>query len=359
MQAARQAARQTGPEALPIPMGWYAVAASEDLTAGQVQPLHYFDQELVLFRTESGKPHLMEAYCPHLGAHLGHGGTVLGERIACPFHGWQMDGAGAIAEVPYAKKMPPRAGKGACLHSFPMQERNRMVWAWFHPQKAAPTFDIEDVPELADPDWSAPATYEWEINSCLQETGENAVDIAHFVYVHGATDMPSAKVTLEGAQRTTDMTSVGPCFNEDGSMDPEKTEDMHLVTKNFGPGMALQLFARAFKTVMMATMVPITPSRLKLRFMFTKPLAISEQHNFLTDALIEEIVRQVGHDIPIWEHKIFRDDPILCDGDGPIAKYRSWFQQFYATGGQPGKAKAPRPANRPSQARKLRQLQEA
>lgn len=322
------------PADLPMPMGWYAVAYSKDLAAGEAQPLRYFDQDLVLFRTESGQPHLLDAYCPHLGAHLGHGGKVIGEKIACPFHGWQMSGDGAVAEVPYAKQMPPRAAQGACLHSFPMQERNRMVWAWYHPERAAPSFDIEDVPELNDPDWSEPSNYEWEINTCLQETGENAVDIAHFVYVHGAADMPQAKVTLDGAQRTTDMISTGPVINEDGSMDLEKSEDIHLITKNFGPGMAFQSFARAFKTVMVATMLPISRGRIKLRFMFTQPRQISEQHKMLSDALVEEIVRQVGHDIPIWEHKIFRDDPILCDGDGPIAKYRKWFSQFYATGSE-------------------------
>jgi hypothetical protein len=41
-------------------------------------------------------------------------------------------------------------------------------------------------------------------------------------------------------------------------------------------------------------------------------------------------VFQVGQDIPIWEHKIYLENPVLCDGDGPIAKYRKWFQQFYA-----------------------------
>ena len=35
-------------------------------------------------------------------------------------------------------------------------------------------------------------------------------------------------------------------------------------------------------------------------------------------------------DIPIWNHKTYVEDPILCDGDGPIAKYRKWFSQFYA-----------------------------
>ena len=44
----------------------------------------------------------------------------------------------------------------------------------------------------------------------------------------------------------------------------------------------------------------------------------------------DEVVFQVGQDIPIWENKVYLDSPILCDGDGPIAKYRKWFQQFYA-----------------------------
>ena len=28
--------------------------------------------------------------------------------------------------------------------------------------------------------------------------------------------------------------------------------------------------------------------------------------------------------------KIYLENPLLCDGDGPIAKYRKWFTQFYA-----------------------------
>ena len=36
-----------------------------------------------------------------------------------------------------------------------------------------------------------------------------------------------------------------------------------------------------------------------------------------------------GQDVEIWKDKVYREDPILCDGDGPIAKYRKWFSQFY------------------------------
>ena len=314
----------------PIPFGWYAVAYSKDLAAKDVKPLFFFDQHLVLFRTESGQAQLLEPYCPHLGAHLGHGGKVSGESIVCPFHAWQLNVKGEVTDIPYANKMPPRAKEGACLHSFPTQERNQMIWSWYHPQNLPPLFNIEDIPEFADPDWSELNTYEWEINANLQETGENAVDIAHFVYVHQAATMPKAKITLDGALRVTDMITISPAIDDEGNIDMERTQDMHLVSKNYGPGMALQEFTQAFKTVMMASMVPITQDKMLLRFAFTKPTNISEQSNMLTDVLIAEIVNQVKHDIPIWQNKIYREAPILCDGDGPIAKYRTWFKQFYA-----------------------------
>lgn len=326
---------------LPIPFGWYAVCYSKDLAAKDVKPVHFFDQDLVLYRTESGQAQLMEAYCPHLGAHLGHGGEVKGESLACPFHAWELNTGGEVVNIPYANKMPKRTTEGPCLHTFPMQERNQMVWAWYHPYKIAPSFDIVDVPQFSDPNWSELDTYEWEFNTCLQESGENAVDIAHFIYVHGAADMPTATITWDGAHRTTDMASKTPRIDEEGNIDMEVFEDMHLVTQNFGPGMALQEFARAFKTVMMASMVPISKDKIIMRFAFTKPNDITEQFNMFTDVLIEEIVRQVGHDIPIWENKIYRDNPILCDGDGPIAKYRKWFKQFYAEDGDGDSATTP------------------
>ena len=78
---------------LPMPNGWFAVEWSRELREGDVKPLHYFGEELVLFRTRSGQARVLDAFCAHLGAHLGHGGRVMGETLRCPFHGWQYDGA--------------------------------------------------------------------------------------------------------------------------------------------------------------------------------------------------------------------------------------------------------------------------
>jgi len=317
---------------LPIPFGWYAVAYSSDLEPGDVEPIFYFDRHMVMFRTESGQAKVLDAYCPHLGAHLGHGGQVKGEHIACPFHAWELNGDGEVKHIPYAKTMPRRTTEGACIHSYPVQERNQMIWVWYHPRGLAPVFDIVDIPELNDPDWAELDNYEFEFSSCIQETGENAVDIAHFVYVHSAREMPKADVKLDGFYRETEMKTLGPVIDEEGNLDMDQLEESHLVTRSWGPGMTCQAFSRAFKTVMMGTVIPVTADKVKLRFSFTKPNDISEIFNIYTDGLITEIVNQVTNDIPIWEHKKYQESPILCDGDGPIAKYRKWFGQFYDDG---------------------------
>lgn len=319
---------------LPIPFGWFPVAYSSELEVGEVRPNFLFDEHQVLFRTESGEAKLLEAFCPHLGAHLGHGGKVVGEHVACPFHAWELNGDGVVKNIPYAKSIPPRAKRGACVHSYPVQEKNKMIWAWYHPRRIAPTFEIGDVPEFSDPAWTDLETYEWEINAHIQEMGENAVDIAHFVYVHSSFYMPEARIELDGHRRVTEMTAKTPKIDDEGKIDMMQMEDSLLISRNWGPGMSLQIFDRVFKTVMMGSMAPITATRMKLRFAFTKPKDLSEQFSILTDGLIAEVVRQVGHDMVIWENKLYRPDPILCDGDGPIAKYRKWFSQFYDDGKQ-------------------------
>jgi phenylpropionate dioxygenase-like ring-hydroxylating dioxygenase large terminal subunit len=58
----------------------------------------------VAWRGSSGCAYVADAYCPHIGAHLGVGGTVLGECIQCPFHSWTFDGKenGKLTSIPYS-----------------------------------------------------------------------------------------------------------------------------------------------------------------------------------------------------------------------------------------------------------------
>lgn len=316
----------------PIPCGWFAIEYSKELAPKDVKPLKYFGRDLVLFRTESGEAVLLDAHCPHLGAHLGHGGQVKGESIACPFHAWEFNGEGFCTKVPYAKNMPPKVDGKQAIGNYPVVELNQMIWAWYHPQGVAPLWEVERHAELHSDEWTEMDVFDWRINSIIQETGENAVDIAHFVTVHESPEMPDGHVTIDGYKRSTLMDSLQHAIDEEGNVDlsGENYDQGRLETYSFGPGQTYQKFSRMFDIVMMGTITPIDDQNIHMRFNFSMPKQQSGEHTLYANAFRDEIVRQVGQDIPIWENKVYLEHPTLCDGDGPIAKYRKWFEQFYA-----------------------------
>jgi nitrite reductase/ring-hydroxylating ferredoxin subunit len=59
--------------------GWFMIGWSAEFPVGEVRPLGYFGEDLVGYRDESGELHLLQAHCRHLGAHIGHGGKVIGD----------------------------------------------------------------------------------------------------------------------------------------------------------------------------------------------------------------------------------------------------------------------------------------
>lgn len=109
----------------PIPFGWFCVGYPEDFPAGEPKALYYFARHLVGWRDEAGAVHVQDAFCPHLGAHLGHGGHVEGCEIVCPFHGWKYDAEGRNTDIPYSE----RVNRKARLVTYPTIERT----AWSSP----------------------------------------------------------------------------------------------------------------------------------------------------------------------------------------------------------------------------------
>ena len=164
----------------PMPFGWFKVAMPAEVPPGAVVSRRYFGTELVLWRGADGDVVCQEAYCPHLGAHLGVGGSVGDGCIRCPFHGWAFDETGANAEIPYAE----RPNRKARLRTFPVREHAGVVFAWYHPAGAAPMWELMAVPEFDDPEYGDYEVHDFTIKSCLQELGENGFDYAHFQFVH-------------------------------------------------------------------------------------------------------------------------------------------------------------------------------
>lgn len=304
---------------LSIPNGWFQLAYSDELDVGVTLPLRYFDRDLVLFRTDSGEIALLDAFCPHLGAHLGHGGVVEGENIRCPFHAWEFDRGGACRKVPYAKRIPVKAKVAAwrCV------ERNQMIWGWHHSAGAAPTWEVPDVAEVADDNWTNLERHRWVIRSNPQEIGENGVDRAHFRYVHGTKEVPESELELEGhirrAVQHLKMTT------------PRGEVDGRLSVEAHGMGCTITRFSGICETVLLLSHTPIDGETVETRFAFTQNK--TDANTGVAAAVVKEVVRQMDQDIPIWEHKRYLPQPMLCDGDGPIPAYRKWASQFYSSGG--------------------------
>jgi phenylpropionate dioxygenase-like ring-hydroxylating dioxygenase large terminal subunit len=305
----------------PIPSGWFPVSASPDLEPGEVHRLPCFDRELVLFRTEAGVARTLDAYCPHLGAHLGVGGKVVGENLQCPFHAWQFDGAGSCVDIPYAKRIP----RGARVRHFPTRELNGFVWAWYDPDDREPFFEIPTLSQVESPDWVETFRKTWRIRSQIQEMGENGADSAHFPTVHGSAAVPPSKVDNDGAhRRATQFTEV----------ETSKGRARNVIEVNsFGLGFGYTHFTGICETVSMNCMTPIDAESTDLTVVFLQPRESRDQG--VAKAICKDLEKQVGEDIPIWENKRYHRTPILCDGDGPIAEYRRWCLQFY-----PGHAEA-------------------
>ena len=97
------------------PTGWYQVAWSHEIAVGDVHRMTYFSRDMVAWRSASGKISVFDAYCEHLGAHLGYGGRVEGENLVCPFHGWQWNEQGRNVCIPYEK----RPNRGRRIRSYP------------------------------------------------------------------------------------------------------------------------------------------------------------------------------------------------------------------------------------------------
>jgi len=303
----------------PIPNGWFAVAWSRELAAGDVKKLFCFGRELVLFRAQSGSAHVLDAYCPHLGAHLAHGGKVEGEALLCPFHAWEWSGDGRCTRIPYAKRIPPNARIG----SLPVCEKNGVVFAWHDAQGREPQWQVPDVAEIADPAWTDIEPFEVDLPTCLQELAENAHDPAHFVAVHGVASPPASTISFEGRVKVSE--------NRGELKTPRGVVPTLIRGESHGLGLGITRVSGLTDMCFLAMSTPVDAENLKLRWAFTVPRrGDSTKPEGVARAFIDEFKRQLAQDIPIWANKRYEPRPILCDGDGPIAQFRRWAQQFYA-----------------------------
>ncbi len=303
-----------------VPNGWFAVAASDSLARGDVLPVHYLGRDLVVFRGDDGTPRVFDAHCPHLGAHLGVGGRVCGDGIRCPFHGWRFDGEGRLVEVPGLDRVPR-----ASAVAWPVCERNGRVLVWHHAGGGPPAYEVP-AHRGDGADWTPWRTNTYTVRVHVQDLTENILDRAHFAAVH---DMaaPAADrfaVHFDGpsmvVEQAITVTATAGAGVEIGTR-----------TTTCGPGLvAVEVDQGALEMLTYITQTPVDEERTEIGLHFSMRRLEDEAS---TDAVCElnaQITNlQFTQDVPIWEHKVYRERPVLTAVDGPVSQYRRWFRQFY------------------------------
>lgn len=302
-----------------FPRGWFVIQFSDELKPGDVKPLRYFGKDLVLFRTESGRPAILDAYCPHLGAHLGYGGKIKGESIECPFHAWRFDCEGSCVDVPYAKMIPRKAK----IATWPIEEKNGMIYVWHDTDRHGPDWEVPEIEEYSEDRYLKWNHSVLEIATHPREIVENLVDKGHFLPVHG-TKAEKFRNEYHG--------HIGIQYNEGVAYPLGGGEDHYKLTATyFGPAYMVTEMKGVLESIIINAHTPIDERKLHLRFAVSlKHDGSVERTEKFVDQYIDNLRRGYLQDVAIWENKTFQERPILCDGDGDIGGLRRWYRQFYA-----------------------------
>jgi nitrite reductase/ring-hydroxylating ferredoxin subunit len=303
-----------------IPVGWYTIATSGEVKTGQVVPLKYFGEELVLYRTESGHAQLSGAYCPHLGAHLAKA-KIRGDNLECPFHGFQFGMDGRCVHA-YGKAVPRKAK----LDTWPVREHNGFIFAWYHPERTEPEWEIPILPGPKE-GWTRFRTRTRRIASHPQETSENSVDVGHFSHLHTFKD-----AWYEGDVDIQGHLLKGAYGLEYGLPGLENVKALfHVEVHGLGYSLVRITLPRFdAKMHLLVLSSPVDAENIVFR------TAIAVKHwgprpwtYFIREATSLGVAREISQDAPIWESKRYVEKPMLAEGDGPIAEYRRYCKQFY------------------------------
>lgn len=160
---------------------WYPVAASWQV-AGTPLGITRLGEQIVLWRDETGQVYALEDRCPHRGARLSLG-VNLGPKVACWYHGIEVNGSGFVESVPASDNCPLEKRK--CIKSYPVKERAGAIFLWFGDEIHVDPTPLSLPNEIVHQDYASfLCIAHWKCN--YQYAIDNVLDPMHGAYLHAA-----------------------------------------------------------------------------------------------------------------------------------------------------------------------------
>ena len=160
-----------------IPQGWIWVCTAKSVRKNQIRAVNMMGREMIVFRGADGNIGALDAYCPHMGAHLVDG-TVEGNAVRCFFHNWKFNDKGQCVDIPCLPTLP---AKSIQLQSFVVKEQYGLVWIY---TGTTALHDIPCVPELMSKPLDFSLGNQWVKKCHPNVVMINAIDEQHFQTVH-------------------------------------------------------------------------------------------------------------------------------------------------------------------------------
>ena len=297
--------------------------------------MKYFGREMIAWRARSGRLTVMDAYCEHLGAHLGFGGHVEGEVLQCPFHGWQWSHEGRNTCIPYED----RPNRGRRIRIFPTVERNESVYIWHDVDGREPYFDVPDVfagfgdDSVAADYYPQQRLYRKGLQLHPQYVLENGVDFAHFKFVHKTPIVPVfTRHDFDAPVSYVDFTIT---FEGD---DGQRIEDVNSGVEaiNGGLGAAVTKSWGMVDNRTISAVTPVDEHASDVRFMVyigRRRGDDSARAQEKARAFGLSVIDQFLADVHIWAHQRYSDPPGLATAEYKgFTAIRRWARQFYPGG---------------------------
>lgn len=169
---------------------WHPVCTLKEFTASNpsgVGPMavKLLGEDIVLAQLD-GKISAMRDRCAHRFAKLSKGSVQQdegGDRLACPYHGWQYDGSGVCRMIPACPELP--IPKKARSDAYECEIRYDIVWV-----RLDASYGVTEIPVFSD--WEQEGmrvavvdSYVWQTTA--ERRWENFTDFSHFAFVHPGT----------------------------------------------------------------------------------------------------------------------------------------------------------------------------
>lgn len=323
----------------PFPNTWYFIEFSSNIKKGQINSYSILDREIVVFRNNNNEIGILNAFCPHLGTHLGYGGYIKNNNIVCPYHSWNFDKDGICKNIPYSKSTITDRCNTTKYYSL---EKHNMIFLWYHADNKEPnTYEIGILNELDNYTYITRKQMN-TMNMHIFEPSQNSADYYHFQTVHRYLANPIYNKFIEVFHK------ISTIYEDTGYKQIiVKEEICKLNLFGFIP------LPKFFNTLLNTKVIIETPSIVLFKIdnkyfgefraimtitpieKFKQKMFISSWGNGIFRFLFGKIltymtINTVYQDQIVWEHKIHINPRNWVSGDGPWASYNKWLEKFYS-----------------------------